>query len=137
MDSSSIRVNDHIVIEREHLQQLFAALTSKGYQIVGPTVRDKAIVYDTLFSVADLPVGYTDEQEGGTYRLKKRADEAVFGYVVGPQSWKKFLFPPVIRLWQARREDHGFKVIPESQEAPKFAFIGVRSCEIHAISIQD
>jgi formate hydrogenlyase subunit 6/NADH:ubiquinone oxidoreductase subunit I len=137
MDNSSIQVNDHLVIEREHLQQLFAALTSKGYQIVGPTVRENAIVYDALFSVADLPIGYTDEQEGGTYRLKKRSDEAVFGYVVGPQSWKKFLFPPVMRLWQARREGKGFKLIPESQEALKFAFIGVRSCELHAISIQD
>lgn len=137
MDISSIQVNDHAVIEREHLQQLFAALTSKGYQVVGPTVRDNAIVYDTLSSIADLPVGYTDEQEGGTYRLKKRTDEALFGYVVGPQSWKKFLFPPVMRLWQARRERNGFEVIPESQEAHKFAFIGVRSCEIHAIAIQD
>ncbi len=137
MDISSIQVNDHVVIEREHLQQLFAALTSKGYKVVGPTVRDKAIVYDTLTSDADLPIGYTDEQDGGTYRLKKRGDEAVFGYVVGPQSWKKFLFPPVKRLWQARRKGNGFELIPESQEATKFAFIGVRSCELHAIAIQD
>ena|SRR5271157_2647852 len=137
MDISSIQVNDHVVVEREHIQQLFEALTSKGYQVVGPTVRDNAIVYDILTSVADLPVGYTDEQDGGTYRLKKRTDEAVFGYVVGPQSWKKFLYPPVMRLWQARREGNGFEVIPENQEAPKFAFIGVRSCELHAIAIQD
>jgi len=93
MSTSSRHVNDQVVVEREHIQHLFAALTNKGYQVVGPTVRDKAIVYDTLTSVADLPVGYTDEQDGGTYRLKKRTDEALFGYVVGPQSWKKFLFP--------------------------------------------
>ncbi len=98
MNTSSIQVNDQVVIEREHIQQLFLALTSKGYQVVGPTVRDNAIVYDTLTSFADLPVGYTDEQDGGTYRLKKRTDEAMFGYVVGPQSWKKFLHPPVLRL---------------------------------------
>jgi formate hydrogenlyase subunit 6/NADH:ubiquinone oxidoreductase subunit I len=137
MNTSSIQVNDQVVIEREHIQQLFLALTSKGYQVVGPTVRDNAIVYDTLTSFADLPVGYTDEQDGGTYRLKKRTDEAMFGYVVGPQSWKKFLHPPVLRLWQARRDGNSFEVIPENQEAPKFAFIGVRSCELHAIAIQD
>ena len=137
MDISSIQVNDHVIIEREHLQQLFAALTSKGYKVVGPTVCDNAIVYDTLTSDVDLPIGYTDEQDGGTYRLKKRSDEAVFGYVVGPQSWKKFLFPPVKRLWQAKRTGNGFEVIPESQETTKFAFIGVRSCELHAIAIQD
>jgi sulfhydrogenase subunit beta (sulfur reductase) len=40
----------------------------------------------------------TDEQDGGKYRLRKRPDGALFGYAVGPHSWKKFLFPPVTRL---------------------------------------
>ena len=104
---------------------------------MGPTVRDNAIVYDTLTSVADLPIGYTDEQNGGTYRLKKRADTAWFGYAVGPHSWKKFLHPPVIRLWQAKREGSGFQSAPEDHKPTKYAFIGVRSCELHAIAIQD
>jgi len=42
-----------------------------------------------------------------------------------------------MKLWQARREGNGFEVIPEDKETPKFAFLGVRSCELHAISIQD
>ncbi|HYB01328.1 MAG TPA: 4Fe-4S dicluster domain-containing protein [Ktedonobacteraceae bacterium] len=137
MNTTLPKLHDRVVIDREHLQELFVALASKGYQIVGPTVRENAIVYDTLVSVNDLPIGYTDEQDGGTYRLKKRSDKALFGYAVGPHSWKKFLFPPVIRLWQARREGNGFEVVPENTEAPKLAFLGVRSCEIHAISIQD
>jgi ferredoxin len=137
MNTTLPQMQDRVVVEHDHLQDLFEILTNKGYQIVGPTVREHAIVYDTLTSVADLPTGYTDEQEGGTYRLKKRADQAMFGYAVGPHSWKKFLFPPVMRLWQARREGNGFEVIPENNEVPKFAFLGVRSCELHAISIQD
>ena len=137
MTIPSSQVNDQAVLEFEHFQQLLAILNGRGYQVVGPTVRDSAIVYDTLTSVADLPVGYTDEQDAGTYRLKKRADEALFGYAVGPHSWKKFLLPPVLRLWQARREGNGFQVIPENQEVPRLAFIGVRSCELHAIAIQD
>ena len=44
-----------------------------SYGVLGPTVRDGAIVYDELISTDDLPVGWTDEQNGGTYRLKKRA----------------------------------------------------------------
>ena len=137
MTIPSSQVNDQAVLEFEHFQQLLAILNGRGYQVVGPTVRDSAIVYDTLTSVADLPVGYTDEQDAGTYRLKKRADEALFGYAVGPHSWKKLLHPPVLRLWQARREGNGFQVIPENQEVPRLAFIGVRSCELHAIAIQD
>jgi sulfhydrogenase subunit beta (sulfur reductase) len=137
MDITLPQMQERLVLEHEHLQDLFEILTSKGYQVVGPTVRDHAIIYDSLTSVTDLPIGYTDEQDGGTYRLKKRSDQAMFGYAVGPHSWKKFLFPPVMRLWQARRQGNDFEVIPENNETPKLAFLGVRSCELHAISIQD
>ena len=125
------------ILDRNSLDLLFEALKRRGFNLVGPTVRDGAIVYDTLASTADLPVGWTDEQEGGRYRLKKRDDEALFGYVVGPQSWKKFLFQPVTRLWQARRDEEGFRIIPEDEKPSKWAFVAVRSCELHAIAIQD
>jgi sulfhydrogenase subunit beta (sulfur reductase) len=125
------------IIDRNSLELLFDVLRDRGYRLVGPTVHDAAIVYDELTSTADLPVGWTDEQDGGTYRLKKRADEALFGYVVGPHSWKKFLHPPVRKLWHAVRLENGFQIQPEVEEAPKFAFIGVRSCELHAMAVQD
>lgn len=127
------------ILDRNGLDFLFEALKRRGFNLVGPTVRDAAIVYDAVGSTSDLPVGWTDEQDGGRYRLKKRDDEALFGYAVGPQSWKKFLFQPVSRLWQARREGNGngFRIIPEEEKPPRWAFIGVRSCELHAIAIQD
>ena len=137
MTINPLQVGDQVILEHEHFQQLFTALLSRGYEVVGPTVRDNAIVYDTLTSTADLPIGYTDEQDGGTYRLKKRGDEALFGYAVGPHSWKQFLHPPVIRLWQARSDGNSFRIDAENLEAPKRAFLGVRSCELHAIAIQD
>ena len=93
-----------LTIERAALDELFAALMARGYTPVGPLVRDRAIVYDELDSSADLPVGWTDVQEGGSYRLERRDDEALFGYNVGPHSWKRFLFPPTLRLWRARRD---------------------------------
>jgi sulfhydrogenase subunit beta (sulfur reductase) len=52
------------LLERDNFQQLLEALTKRGYRVVGPTVRDGAIVYDTLSSTADLPSGWTDEQNG-------------------------------------------------------------------------
>ena len=119
------------------LQSLFEVLKSLGYRLVGPRVRDGAIVYDELASINALPAGWTDEQEGGKYRLRKREDGALFGYVVGPHSWKKFLFPPVMRLWSAKRTGNAFEIAPEHDETPRYAFIGVRSCELHAIAIQD
>ncbi|GHO80198.1 4Fe-4S ferredoxin [Ktedonobacter sp. SOSP1-85] len=138
MTAASI-TRTYAVVERQHIQQLFEVLSTHGYQLIGPTVRDCAIMYDVITSVDDLPIGYTDEQREGYYRLKKRDDEALFGYNVGPHSWKRFLHPPVLRLWRARREHTGtsFQITPELSEVPKRAFIGVRSCDLHAIFIQD
>lgn len=128
---------DHVVLRAENFQGLLDALKARGYQILGPTVRDGAIVYDELGSISDLPIGWTDEQEGGKYRLKKRADQAFFGYAVGPHSWKKYLHPPVVRLWTASRNGKGFQIEEEKPTKRKMAFIGVRACELHAIAIQD
>lgn len=120
------------------LDHLVDELRGRGYRVLGPTLRDGAIIYDDLESAAALPVGWTDKQDGGTYRLERRPDEARFGYAVGPHSWKRFLFPPRVRLWRATRDDDGAATIEEEalDETP-LAFIGVRSCELHAIEIQD
>lgn len=137
MIESSLQVRDQVIVERKHLQHLLEVLGVKGYTVVGPTIRDGAIVYDELTSDADLPIGWTDEQDGGTYRLKKRTDGALFGYTVGPQSWKKYLHLAVLRLWQAKRNGGSFQLVTEDQQPTRNAFLGVRSCELHAIAIQD
>lgn len=131
------QLGSKVVVNRQHLQQLLDALTKRGYRVVGPIVRDRAIVYEELESVSDLPEGWTDEQDGGTYRLRKRNDKSLFSHVVGPQSWKRFLLQAEIRLWRAKRGRRGFQVIEESREAPRYAFVGVRSCDLHAIATQD
>jgi len=134
---TSDRANQTITIEKEGLQALFDALAQRGYRVVGPTLRDQAIVYDDIASVRDLPAGWTDEQGGGRYRVVRREDNALFGYAVGPHSWKRFLFPPIQQLWRAQREAESLKVEPAALPTERFAFIGVRACELHAIAIQD
>ena len=125
------------MIEPEALEGLLGALTGRGFRVVGPTVRDGAIVYEDLESAADLPIGWKDSQDAGTYRLERREDEARFGYAVGPHSWKQFLLPARIRLWRAHRSDDGFEVEEEPLEDTPLALIGVRACELHGIAIQD
>ena len=131
----SPHIGDKFTLDWEVLQKLVLELTDSGYQVMGPTIRDEAIIYDEINSLADLPEGWTDEQEGGTYRLKKRTDQALFGYNVGPHSWKQFLFPPKQKLWTAKRNEQGFEIHPEEEKPPRYAFLGVRSCELHAIAI--
>jgi formate hydrogenlyase subunit 6/NADH:ubiquinone oxidoreductase subunit I len=119
------------------LQALIETLAASGYQVLGPTLREGAIVYDEITSLADLPAGWTDHQEPGRYRLERREDAALFGYAVGPQSWKRFLHPPTETLWRAHRTADGVTFEEPAALPAKFAFLGVRACELHAIAIQD
>ncbi len=118
-------------------ETLFSSFQQEGYKIVGPTIKDQAIVYGELEKVGDLPIGWTDEQGPGYYRVKKRTDRAYFGYNAGPHSWKKYLFPARRKLWQASRSKDGIAFVPGSLQGEKRVFLGVRSCEIAAIRIQD
>ncbi|HSZ91380.1 MAG TPA: 4Fe-4S dicluster domain-containing protein, partial [Acetobacteraceae bacterium] len=132
-------MNDHAasVITHEGLAGLIDGLRVEGFRVIGPRLRDQAIVYDEIESLADLPAGWTDEQEGGHYRVRRREDAALFGYNVGPHAWKRFLHPPLLRLWRAERTGDGMTVTATAEPAERYAFLAVRSCELHAIAIQD
>ena len=126
------------ILQANQLGKLIQVVSRKGYEILGPTVRDGAIVYDRLESAEELPVGWTDEQGPGRYRLKRREDQAVFGYAVGPQSWKKCLHPATVQLWSADRQGATFRILDnETKPTPPYAFLGVRACELAAIAVQD
>ncbi len=137
MKTATLQINDKIILNAAALEPLCARLQKHGYRLIGPQVRDGAMVLDELSAAADLPVGWRDEQNGGTYRLTKHDDAALFSYVVGPQSWKKFLHPPALRLWKAQKKKGGFQISEEREAPPKLAFIGARPCELHAIARQD
>ena len=131
-------LQEHAVLAASELEVLISVLIREGYSVIGPTVRDGAIVCAAIESVQDLPQGWTDEQGPGKYRLKPRDDDAFFAYGVGPQSWKKFLHPPEVRLWQAERQGGSFRILNnEAKPGKRKAFLGVRACELAAIRIQD
>jgi ferredoxin len=130
-------VDGPAVIERSALDGLLRALRDRGYEVVGPVVRDGAVVLDDLDSVDDLPAGWTDEQDGGRYRLRRTGGDELFSFANGPQSWRRFLFPPSTRVWQATRTEAGFDVRPGVEVEPRYAFVGVRACDLRAIGVQD
>lgn len=125
-------------LNRTNLDPLIRALADAGYTVVGPTVKEGAIIYDEIRAHTDLPVGWTDIQQPGSYRLQRRDDDAVFGFAVGPHSWKKYLHLPTLRLWSAQRGIDGrITVAPDAGQAPRLALLGVRACELAAIAVQD
>jgi len=87
--------------------------------------------------VRDLPVGYHDEQMPGHYRLNQGDDENLFGWAVGPGSWKAELFPATQELWRATVTDDVLSITqPEIGSAP-LAIIGARPCEVAALRVLD
>ena len=125
------------VLPANALDALIAALREDGYRVVGPTIRAGAIVHEEILSARELPAGWGDEQAPGRYRLTPRGDDALFGYGPAPDSWKRELLPPRVRLWQARRTDGSFEVDDAVANSVPTAFLGVRPCDLEAIAIQD
>lgn len=126
-----------IVVAREGVVELFAALGAGGRTVVGPTERDGAVVIDELESLDDLPIGRGDEQGPGYYRVTDRGDDALFGFTVGPQSFRQHLFPPRTLLVRTHRDGDGFAVEQADPVAPPTVLFGVRPCELRAIEVQD
>jgi ferredoxin len=125
-------------LRRDDFDLLLAELSGAGYEVIGPRVTAGAIELGPLSSAAERPVGVMDEQDGGSYRLAERGDGALFGFSTGPQSWKRFLHPPVLKLWSSKRgRGGGVRFEAESEEVRPRAFLGVRSCDLHAIAALD
>ncbi len=125
-----------VLIDPEAVSDLIRALRSRGFACSGrpfATARSS-----TTIDGADDCRRLDRRQDGGTYRLERRDDEALFGYAVGPHSWKQFLLPAAcgcgVRDGTATRRSRSRRSPPPSTP---LALLGVRSCELHAIEIQD
>ncbi len=137
MTASLPRVSGSVVVPKAALQKILENLRAAGFALIGPTLRDGAITLDEIAGVEDLPLGWTDEQQPGQYRLKPTRQPEYFGYGVGPHSWKKFLLPSRIKLLSVVKQNDNWTFQPLSEAAPRYAFVGVRSCDLQAIGIQD
>lgn len=129
------------ILDIQGLQALIAALARAGYRVLGPRVRDGAVVCDSLESVEQLPAGVVEEQAGGHYRLHEITTAGglrpLFAHVVGPQGWKRFLHPPEEPLFRVEISGGNLAFHSPEPEPVRHAFIGVRACELAAMAIQD
>ncbi|NIB45021.1 hypothetical protein HBA55_35910 [Pseudomaricurvus alkylphenolicus] len=127
----------HKSMPRSGLETLLSVLSQEGYRLVGPTISEGAIVFDDIATTKDLPIGWTDRQSPGRYRLEKSGDDRAFGFVVGPHSWKQFLFPAKETLHQATYDESAGMWRQSDDHTVATAFIGVRACDLAGIGIQD
>jgi sulfhydrogenase subunit beta (sulfur reductase) len=125
------------ILDLQGLQALMDALRGRGYRVIGPTLRDGALVMADITSVEDLPRGIGDDQAAGHYRTRIRDDEALFGFAACPQSAKPALFPPDEQLWRGTRVGEGYEVSPREPEPAPVALLGIRGCDLAAVGIHD
>ncbi|MFC4783921.1 4Fe-4S dicluster domain-containing protein [Nocardioides sp. MAHUQ-72] len=130
-----------VTLDLGALQGLVDLLGEEGWTVLGPTVRDGAVVPGRVASLDDLPRGWGDAQEPGRYRLRARDDDALFGYAADAVSWKSVLFPARELMWSGSRTADGFSIAPGDGPGrlgePPYAILGVRACDLHAIAVHD
>ena len=124
-------------LEISDFEKVFTWLIHNHYQVVGPVVKDGAVTLQSVSSFDEIARGCYDHQEAGLYRLEDKKDGSLFKHTVGPHSFKKFLYPPRRKLWEATKTDTGFRIHEEDGPVPRYAFFGVRSCDLEAIRTLD
>ncbi len=124
------------MIDVAGLGRLVSELIDRGYRVIGPTLSDNAVVLAELSSADDLPRGWGVDVGPGHYRLRHRDDDAVFGHSSGPQSWKQFLHPPRQMLFSTA-EASDAAAADRAVDRPRYAFLGVRACDLAAIATLD
>ncbi len=136
--------NDHkpeigstIVIQKETFNAILSRLKEKGYETIGPRVKNDTLIYAPIEQMDDLPRGYITEQDAARFHLKHTGHSRYFDAIPGAQSWKQFLFPPRAELFALRKVNNLWEASTPETKTPSYAFIGVRACELAAIQIQD
>ena len=120
------------------LGDLIAVLQHEGFQTLGPVLRDDRVIgIGEVSGATDLPRGVGDEQRPGSYRITSRDDDAYFAAAVQADTWKRYLFPPLLPLIRSRATPDGPELSSPDPDPPKRAFLGVRGCDLAAITIQD
>ena len=119
------------------LDALLTTLVGLGYETKGPVVRDGAVLPGPVRAVSDLPVGTHDIQAPGRYQLEQSDGGTVFGWAVGPGSWKAEFFPPGQELWRSTVNHDSVTTTTPDLEMPPLAIVGARPCELSALAVLD
>lgn len=124
-------------LDRVGLQAVVDGLRAEGYRVVGPRVADGAVVIRDVERVDELPTGWLDEQDGGSYRLRHDPAAGTFDHVVGPHSLKNFLFPARETIATFTRQDGAWSQAAPADPPSPLAVLGVRGCDLAALAVQD
>lgn len=132
-----LELDSTVAIQKQDFDLLLKKLQGLGYEAVGPRVENETLIYAPIQTLDDLPLGYKSEQEAGRFRLTQTGHSRYFDAIPGAQSWKQFLFPSRLELFELQKNAGKWELKSPEMPTPVYAFIGVRGCELAAIQIQD
>ncbi len=124
-------------LAKEGLIDLTKILQAQGFTVIAPVLQEGVVLLRPISSAGQIARGLHDLQDGGHYRLEKNDAALYFEYVVGPDSAKRYFFPPKQDLFELKLEEEGFGVEETTVQAPKLAFLGLRSCDLASVHIQN
>ncbi len=131
-------------IKKDRLKLIFDRLKT-SHRIIGPKVEGNVIVLAEIADFHDIPAGYKEQQGRGTYRLFRNssqlsvASNQIFSFSVGPDSFKRFVSPPVRENFAFKKSKKGISISQNSSQVREIstAFIGMRACDIAALRLLD
>lgn len=121
----------------DHLGGLIAALRDRGYELIGPKSDGKAIRWSPIAGLEDLPIGVDVEASPGKYRLHGGDGDQRFAWGPSPDSIKRWLHVPEARFVQATRDNGAFHILANQPASSRFAFLGLRPCDLAALERLD
>lgn len=120
-----MKATDSHFLAKPDLQNLIEELCRQGYEVVGPTVDQDAIVYAELTSIEQLPRGWTDVQSPGSYRLQRRDDDAWFEFVRGAALMEKVSVPATNDSAHRTSRQTMAGISCQRHRNKKYAFLGI------------
>ena len=122
-------------LKKEDLSCVFDQLRA-SHRVIGPKIEGGVIVLAEI-DVHDIPTGFEDHQAAGNYSLIRSDRPEIFSFSVGPDSFKRFLHPPVSEMFTFRRSRTSITITPPGREEKPLAFIGIRACDLSAMKLYD
>ena len=87
--------------------------------------------------VADLPIGWTDQQSGGSYRARATRRQCLVRFCRGTAFAETVSLSARESVSSADRTAAGWEFRDAVDDQPPVALLGLRACELAAIAVQD
>jgi ferredoxin len=124
-------------LDAESIQKLIHILGTHQYEVLGPVKDGPAVHWGPVASIDDLASGWRSSTSPGRYRAEPSGDNALFGAANGADSCKRYFHSPEARLFSAKRDNGAFHIIQEQPKPRRFAFLGIRACDLAGVRLQD